>query len=302
MKRVLFNRVVQGMCVCCTLSSPSAMAGESLFGFLKGAEPLPQGSTELVQHATHRYDKGEGKYDALNTKTEIEYGLTDRTTVAGYLLGQAIDTSGLVIDGYLPKDESSGLRASGVEASISHNFLSPAGDDFGLSTYFSTSWSWLDPHSGQKKDKLTFELELLLQKYFLDGELIWVGNGGMESTLAQRHEIADLPAGVEWNSKPEMEIGFNIGTGLSWRFAPNWFIGGEVYYESEFETEVGKERSSVQAGPSLHYANQSWWTTLSYLPQIQGDGFERIPGQTDTNLHLIEKTKYEVQLKVGFEF
>jgi len=228
-----------------------AQADESLFGMLKGAETLPKDALEIIQHVTRRYDKGQGTYEALDTKTELEYGITDRATAAVYVLGQSIRTEGLRINGYLPKDESYGLRPAGVEASIKYNFLSPAKDDFGLAGYFATSYAWLDPHSGQDKKKLTFELELLMQKYFSDGELIWVGNVGMESTLAQRAAIADLPAGFEWSTDPEMEIGFKAGTGLSYRVAPNWFVGGEVVYDTEFETEVGQERRSIQAGPTL---------------------------------------------------
>lgn len=287
--------------VCSTLLSPAAMADESLFGILKGAETLPKNALEIIQHVTRRYDKGQGTYEALDTKTELEYGLTDRATAAVYVLGQSVRSEGLQINGYLPKDEAFALRASGVEASIKYNFLSPAKDDFGLASYFATSYSWLDPHSGQDKKKLTFELELLMQKYFLDGELIWVGNAGMESTLAQRAAIADLPADFEWSTDPEMEIGFKAGTGLSYRFAPNWFVGGEVVYETEFETEVGQERRSVQAGPTVHYGSKDWWLSLSYLPQISGGG-EKYDGQTDANLHLIEKTKQEIRLKLGFNF
>lgn len=286
---------------CITLMPPVAQADESLFGMLKSAETLPKNALEIIQHVTRRYDKGQGTYEALDTKTELEYGITDRATAAVYLLGQSIRTEGLLINGYLPKDESYGLRPSGVEASIKYNFLSPAKDDFGLASYFATSYSWLDSHSGQDKKKLTFELELLMQKYFRDGELIWVGNVGMESTLAQRAAIADLPAGFEWSTDPEMEIGFKAGTGLSYRVAPNWFIGGEVVYDTEFETEVGQERKSVQAGPTVHYGSKDWWFSLSYLPQISGGG-EKYDGQTEDNLHLIEKTKQEVRLKLGFNF
>ena len=281
--------------------STTAQADESLFGVLKGAETLPDGAMEVVQHLTHRSDKGQGTYNALDSKTELEYGVTNRLTGAVYVLGQAVQTEGLQINGYIPKDEQYGMRPSGVEASLKYSFLSPAKDDFGLAGYFSTAYSWLDPHSGQKKKKLTFETLLLAQKYFLDGELVWVGNIGMEATLAKRAGIDGLAPDMEWSTTPEMEIGFMGGTGLSYRVAPNWFVGGEVNYETEFETEVGQERWSVFAGPSIHYGSKSWWATLSWMPQIKGGG-EQYPGQLDSSLHLIEKTKQEVRLKLGFNF
>ena len=100
---------------------------------------------------------------------------------------------------------------------------------------------------------------------------------------------------------PEMEIGLSYRTGLSYRIAPKWFIGAEIVYDTEFETEVGQERWTVQAGPSVHYAQQKWWMTLTWLPQLRGGG-EMYEGQTDTDLHLIEKTETEVRLKVGINF
>lgn len=292
------NLLVVGALLAATLS---AQADENLFGALKGAETLPQGAVGFIQHFNQRSDKGQGSYTALDSKTELEYGITNRLTGAVYLLGQSIHTSGLQIDGYLPRDESYGMRTSGVEGSLKYNFLSPAKDDFGLAGYFSTGYSWLDPHSGQKKDKLTFETKLLAQKYFLDGELVWVGNLGMEATMAQRGAIANLPVDFDWPTHPEMEIGFSAGTGLSYRFAPNWFAGAEVLYEVEHETEVGRERWSIHAGPSIHYGAKKWWATLSWMPQIRGGG-ETYAGQTDVNLHLVEKTKQEVRLKIGFNF
>jgi hypothetical protein len=57
----------------------------------------------------------------------------------------------------------------------------------------------------------------------------------------------------------------------------------------------------VQAGPTLHYGGKRWWATLTWLPQLQGGGLD-YEGQTDTDLHLIEKTKQEVRFKFGLNF
>ena len=283
---------------CITISSVSQ--AESLLGYVKGAETLPEGATEFVQTITYRRDKGKGNYDAWNTKTELEYGVTNRFTVAGYFKMQAIDTEGLIIDGYLPKPIDDGIRPSGVEASMKYNFLSPAKDDFGLTGYTSFSYDWIDMHSGQDKDKYSAEFAMLGQKYFMEGQLIWMGNTGLEATYADRGEIANLPPGFDWPTEPEMEIEFQLGTGLSYRFLPNWFIGGEVMYETEFETEVGQERWTWFAGPSLHYGGRRFWATLTWFPQIAGGG-ETYPGQP-SGLHLIEKTKDEIRLKFGIDF
>lgn len=279
----------------------TAQADENLFGYVRGAEVLPKGSAEFYQWFTQRSDKGAGHYRATDTKTEIEYGVTDRFQVSAEVNGLALNTHGLTIDGYLPKDKKSGLRVQGVEVAAKYNFLSPARDDFGLSGYASFEIGRLDPHSGQRKTEYEFETQLLAQKYFLEGELVWAGNIGLRAARELRKPLTGLPEDFDWPTDPEMEINVKLGTGVSYRFHPGWYVGVEAMYEAEHETEVGLERWSVFAGPSLHYGGQRWWSTLTLFRQVRGGG-ETYADQRDTSLHLIEKTKNEVRLKVGYNF
>ena len=285
----------------CVVGATGAGADEQLFGYVKGAESLPAGAWEVYQSVTRRADKGLGHYEAFDARTEVEAGVTDRFSPSLALKLQSLELSGLRVDGYLPEDRDNGLQPSGAELAAKYMFLSPALHALGFSTYASISYDWIDPHSGQDKDTLSAEVELMVQKYLLDGRLIWVGNGGLESTYAHRSEIDGLPEGFEWPTEPEMELEIKSGTGLSYRFARGFFLGAEVLYETEFETEVGQERWSVFAGPSLHYGGERWWATLTWLPQLEGGG-ERYEGQPDTSLHLIEKTETETRLKVGLNF
>jgi opacity protein-like surface antigen len=299
-------------------------ADENLLGYVSGAETLPKGASEAYLIVTRRWDKGDGNYPkgrgdytAYDYSAEYEYGLTHRLTGTLELKGQQIDTSRLVIDGYMPGAESYGLKLSGVEGKLKYNFLSPAKDDLGLSTTFSLQQNWLDPHSGQDKDSTKFEVGLQVQKFFLDDQLTWLVNTSAEGTYAKRDKLSastqasadtamqtvtgDPGASFEWPTDPEMEIEFKLGTGLSYRFAPNWHVGAETQYETEFETEVGQERWTWFAGPSIHYGGKQWWTTLTYFQQIQG-GKEQYIDQSPDDLHLIEKTKYELRFKLGYNF
>jgi hypothetical protein len=287
------------LCGAAAIALP-AHADENLLGYVRGSELIPAGGWELYQKVTQRDDKGAGDYTAYDYETELEYGVSDRFNVGGALQALSLDTSGLSINGYLPGDRDI-TRFSGVEVYGKYNFLRPAADGIGLTTRYALEYQWIDKHSGQDKKTVTGEFDLLLQKYFLDAQLVWAGNLGMEATWADREPIANLPAGFEWPTDPEIELELKAGTGLSYRFAPKWYIGAEALYETEFETEVGQERWSVFAGPSLHYGDQRWWATLTYLPQVRGGG-ERYDGQRDTDLHLIEKTEREARLKVGFNF
>lgn len=279
----------------------TARADENLFGYVRGAETLPGDSWELYQILTSRTDKGIGVYRALDTETELEYGVSDRFSALVALKMQSIYSSDILIDAYIPKDIDSGLTPSGFEVAGKYNFLSAAKDDIGLSSFLGIDRSWLDPHSGQVKDTTSLELEFLVQKYFLEGELIGVANIGTESTYARRYHIDDLPENFEWPDYPEMEIEAKAGLGLSYRFIPNWFVGGEGIYESEQETEVGEERWSIFAGPNLHFGARSWWGTLTWFPQVVGGG-PPYEDQENIKLHLIEKTKQEVRVKIGYNF
>jgi len=302
--------------ICLAATFPAA-ADENLLGYISGAETLPQGASEAYLFATRRWDKGRGNYTAHDYSLEYEYGLSHRLTGSFELKGQSIDSSGLVIDGYMPGPEHYGIRASGVEARLKYNFLSPAKDVVGLSTTFSLQQSWLDPHSGKDKDTTKFELGLQMQKLLLDDQLSLMLNTGLEGTYAKRAPLdaatqahadaaiqaltGDPAASFEWPTEPEMEIEFKLGGGLSYRFAPNWSAGVETLYETEFETEVGQERWSVFAGPSLHYGAKTWWATLTYFNQLAG-GREQYINQPDDDLHLIEKTRNELRLKLGYNF
>jgi hypothetical protein len=277
-----------------------ARADEQLLGYLKGAETLPEDAWEIYQWVTVQTDKGSGEYSAVDTKTEAEYGFSNRFSLSGSIMTQSIDTSGLIVDGYLPGPQRYTLNPSGIELGGKYNFLAPALDPIGLAVYLSLNYSWRDPHSGRDKNTISSEFEFLFQKYFLDGRLTWVGNLGLETTYADRAPLAVLPPGFDWPTEPEMEIELKFGTGLVYRFAPNWYFGGEILYETEFETEIGQERWSWFAGPSLHYGSQGWWATATWLPQLSGGG-ETYPGQPD-GLHLIEKTREEFRFKVGLNF
>lgn len=294
-----------------------AQADENLLGYVSGAETLPQGASEAYLIATRRWDKDQGKYTAYDTEVEYEYGLTHRLTATLALKGQSIDTDGLVIDGYLPGAERYGLKPSGIEAKLKYTFLSAAKDAVGLSGTFSLKQNWLDPHSGKDKDTTKADFALQLQKLLLDDQLTLVANTGIEATYAKRGPLraaeqasadaamqaltGDPGASFEWPTAPEMEIEFKLGAGAAYRFAPNWSIGAETLYATEFETEVGQERWSWFVGPSIHYGGKQWWATLTWFEQLAG-GKEQYINQADDTLHLIEKTRHELRFKLGYNF
>lgn len=281
--------------------SNAVLGDEGVFGYVRTAETLPKGEWDFEQWFTDRWDKSSGSYNALDTKTEVEYGFTDRLQASGELYGLGMHTSGLLIDAYIPKDESYPFKLAGAAATMKYNFLSPVKDAVGIAQYVELSYFWLDTNSGQKKNVYSIEAILIAQKYYMDGELNVAGNIGIEATSATRKPIDGLPDDFEWPTHPEMEIELTLSAAIGYRIAPRWFIGAEIVYQNEQETVVGTERWSLQLGPTLHYAAQKWWATLTWLPQVAGGGI-LFPEQTNNNVHLIEKTAQEVRLKIGINF
>lgn len=225
---------------------------------------------------------------------------------------QAIDTKNISVPAYIPGDEQYDPRVSGVGTEFKYMFLSPEKDDIGLAGYLDLGYNWLDPHSGLGKTSYTVEMQLIAQKYFMEGQLVWVGNLGIESTYAHRDElcsarVASLGLVTQqdlddyWPAHNEMEVEMKAGTGLSYRFAPNWSVGAEELYEVEYETVVGSERWSIFAGSNVHYGGEKFWATVTWFPQIKGYGRPK-DAQLDNNLQLIEKTKQEIRVKFGYYF
>ncbi len=278
------------------LFSGPVLADENLFGYVYGAETLPKGGTEAYLWITDRRDKGQGRYVAQDYNLEVERGLTDRLQGSVYLNFRSHD-----IRGSAPLDENGqpeypDLKRSfgfqGVQASLKWNILSPYKDGWGLAVYVEPGYSRIFKISGQKQDELSLETKLIVQKNFLDDQLVWAFNATLEQ------EFRKFKTEDSWES--ELEIEFT--TGLSYRFAPIWFAGVEGRYHSEypdFPDTFKREHFAFFAGPNIHYGGKKWWATLTYLPQLYGKPQDDARSRS---LHLSEHEKREVRLKIGYNF
>ncbi len=270
----------------CTTSA--VRADENYFGYTYGADTLPKGHSEIYQWITSRTGKADGSYAALDLQTEFEHGFTDRLQGSLYLNAIHHDISG--VSGFTDRN-STGFN--GLQGSLKYNLKSAERGGWGVAVYLEPGYKKFSAKSGDREDIFFLEPKLILQRNYLDDTLIWATN--LSAEFEREHDIA----ADEWESELELQV----STGLSYRFAPGWFAGVEGLYTSAFEKmhldELGEY--GVFVGPNVHYAAKSWWATLSWLPQIQGGGVN-YPGQTDYGVHLIEKTRQEVRLKIGINF
>ncbi|WP_225972327.1 DUF6662 family protein [Hydrogenovibrio thermophilus] len=137
------------------------------------------------------------------------------------------------------------------------------------------------------------ETKLILQKPYMDGQLQWVTNIELEMETWK----------TDGEKGTEMAVAPRLRTGVAYRFAPNWYVGAEGWVDQEMLDPADGtwefDHWDVFAGPSIHYGAKAWWATLTYAQQIVGTD------ESDDNrngLHLADHEKYELRLKLGYNF
>lgn len=270
------------------LTVREARADEQLFGFVRGAETLPKDRSEIYQFFTLRTGKAEGSYYGTDFETEIEHGFTDKWQASLSYEQRYINNHG--VNGSRDAlDDTAGYRTGGIALSTKYRLWSPFKDPLGVAVRLEGGYLWHDEVDGLLEHERYIAPEVDLQKNFLDDTLIteaWMGP-----------EFA-------WGKQPAeqypREMAYQGGTGISYRFAPDWFIGFEGNARAEYPMFDfnNYEHVVVYAGPSLHYSSKRWWVTLTYVYQVYGNGVgEPADGRT-----YAEETDHQIRLKVGFNF
>lgn len=288
------------------LAAP-ALAEEALFGYTYGAETLPAGEMEHVTTLTHRWDKGMGHYRADELWAELEYGLSDRLTLAGYALFLDIDHQDAFPsteeDGEPLYPNRKGSYFRGLKTQLKHNLVSPyLNDGFGLAVMVEPSYVRRFKVDGSKTRQWELEAGLLAQQNFLDDQLVLAYN----AIVARERRVL-----LEDDGFVEHEWEYTQTLGGSYRVAPNWYAGLEARHHMDVlkgdDGDYAKNQYSAFFGPTLHYGDKDWWLTVSYLKQLRGNppyarSVGPVVGGVDEDLHLDENEKHELRLKLGLEF
>lgn len=272
-----------------------AVADENLFGYVTGVDTLPKGAGEVYLWATDRRDKGQGDYAAQDYRIELERGLTDRLTGSLYLNWRHHDIKGAadVDESGTPEyPDVDRFGFQGAQASLKYNLLDVYTNPVGIALYVEPGYSEIFKITGQEQQELSLETKFIVQKNFLEDQLVWAIN------LTPEFEVRKFDGEETW----ETEMAFELTSGLSYRLAPKWFGGLEARYHSEYpdwpDSDL-REHYAIFAGPTVHYGAERWWWTLTYLPQLTG---RPVDDARDEDLHLHEHEKREVRMKLGYNF
>ena len=277
----------------------AAWGGESPFGYVYTTDTHPRGTREVEQWLTHRYRQSQGDYDLWQGRTELEYGVTDRLQTSLYLNYASVSALHNRPDGttgpgaFVPDEVDPDARYSRTFfQSISNEWiyrvLSPYKDPIGLALYIEPTW-------GSNEREL--ETKLILHKNFFDDRLVWAANFTAAAESERWHG--------DWENEGELEL----TTGLAYQFAPRWHAGAEYRHHRGY---AGRGFSSSKrvyaanfAGPSVHYASQRWWATLTYLRQLANAKAYTDEARDDIiggRFYGEHHERYELRLKVGFSF
>ncbi len=220
--------------LCLFAVSANVQAGGRRFTYTYEATPMPKGMWEYEQWVTWKTNKESTPgYDRFDFRQEIEWGATDKLTLALYLPDWRYDEH----------KHKGDFRDIALEAIYS--LSNPVTDPIGLALY---------GEIGIGDEKLKLEGKLLLQKNF--GPVVLAYNAILEAEWEGHHFDED---------KGEIEQTL----GISYQFSPKFMVGAELLHEFAMPDWAGIQGKGVlYAGPNVSYHAEKWWATLTPLIQV----------------------------------
>lgn len=266
----------------------AAQADESLWIYTKGSETLPKGKTELKFKGISKRGKADSDYVFNDLRFEVEHGVTNRLTLYGEIIvfNHNYSTTNPDLQPFYDTQGGEGGRfrntaIGGFELGGKYNILSPYKDPIGLSTTLAYDHRFKYRIDGADINQDSIEFSIQFQKNLFNDQLILAFSPKIE----WEHRLSP---GIE-----EKEISLDLAAGISYRFAPKWFIGAEFRHQSDYlsplDTTTGEYDPNLRptnfpfdfgsqyqngnyAGPTIHYAAKDWWATAGILWQFAGGG------------------------------
>lgn len=292
--------------------STAAQADEPLFGFLNTTDLLPKHGQEYEQWLTWRHQKAGGRFDLLEGRTEFSYGASDSLQLSGYLIydwtqayrngPDGTTTAPEPYSAYFPAPYSRFNSTKFIAAAFEAiwRVRSPYTDPVGVAFLF-------EPEVGPRFQELA--LKAIFQKNFLDDRLVLVGN------IAWKPEIRELPgspyaapgSGAD-RPNTNIETDLNFGVGASYRFTSNWSAAWEIQNEREINRFAVFDHSQwmgsvLYTGPTIHYANQHFFATLTWWQQLPGAHNYMDPSMVAHGYNNdVDFEHTRVRLKLGYYF
>lgn len=246
-------------------------ANERKFSYVYETSVLPVGAREIEVWNTYRTNRGYF-YRRLDQRIEYEFGVSNNLMSALYL-----NTSSILMDSNRNGAGGSSISSSSVSISNEwkYKMFDRVADWVGLGLYGEATLGL---------DEFELEGKLLLDKQI--GKCLIAFNA-----VAEYEWETELSAG-QTETSSELTAEFDLG--IAYALQPHWSLGLEV--RNHNVNVKGKwEHAALFAGPVISYSSESWWATLTVLPQIAS-----FSGATSGNLVLDGHEKLESRLLFSF--
>ena len=223
------------LCICILALAPCvSVGGVRHFTFLYEANTSAPGSLELENWITWQRATGPGRFDQVDFRHELEYGVTDRFQVSVYLADWFYENN----------REHSGFAYSDSAIELIYNLTNPVVDPVGVSIYGEVK-------AGDRL--LELESKLIAQKNF--GPLILAYNATLEAVW-------------EGNDLTQDEGEFSQALGASYEISPPISVGVELLHEFVFPEWRDEENiRNLFVGPNVSYRSGNWFVTVTALAQ-----------------------------------
>ncbi|MFM2294534.1 MAG: hypothetical protein RLZZ350_947 [Verrucomicrobiota bacterium] len=260
----------------CSLVATAALADERLFTYTYEPRTPPKGEREFEQSVTLRAGRtgavGQEDFARVELRSELEYGVTDKYQVSLYF-NQQYDHFNDPATG----DRTRHFEQTGFSMENIFQVVNPRDHKVGVALYLEPTWNGSN-----------CELE----------EKILIG---------QRYEqwrwALNFTHATEWTrnfagKEGEFETSFGVARQLNAR----WSIGLEARDHNELPEYREWQNTALYLGPVVNYKRQSWFATLSVMPQIYGANFTGNNPDHNPHLELEGHEKLNVRLIFGFDF
>lgn len=225
----------------CILGAAPASANERHFGYVYETPVLAPGAKEIEVYTTLRTGR-EDYFSALDHRISFEVGVSENLMTAFYLNMRNTTAGDTAL--------ATSFAWKGFSSEWKLKLMDPVADAVGLGLYGEISYN---------TDGMDLEPKLLLDKK--------VGSWLLAANL-----IGEFEFEAEAEKMELEEIAPDITLGASYAFSPHFHAGLEFRNHNAIvknaDDEMELEFSALYAGPVVSYATESWWLTLSLLPQL----------------------------------
>lgn len=274
----MHSRTLLAVALVLTASSVVLPAGasERRFTYTYESNVLNPGDLELEPWSTWRFGR-EHFYSRFDQRLEFEVGLVKNLQTALYWNFSA--TAEDVDDGAGGRVRQKEFEFEGISNEWKYKLSDNFADTLGSALYF--EWK-------AAPTEAEVEAKVILDKR--------VGDTLIAFNAVGEHEWA-FPA--KGKSERELEVAAHLAVGYF--VTQNFVAGAELRGVSEFKGGKEYEGTTLFAGPTLAFAQEHWWTALSFQPQLFFLAGEEEEGGEESHLNLEDHERMEVRLLVGMD-